>query len=423
MTEIEQTKEFKDAFNKMENSNKTLFITGKAGSGKSTLLKYYRTHSRKKVITLAPTGVAALNINGQTIHSFFKFKPDITPDRVVKYNKKNKKIYRKVETIIIDEISMVRSDLLDCIDKFLRINRENDETFGGVQMIFIGDLYQLPPVVNRREIELFKNKYKSQYFFDANVIKEIDIEVIELKKIYRQRDDKFISILNAIRNNNITDNELEKLNKQVDQFHTKIDNDFYIYLTTTNKISDRINQTEMKKLDGKTFRYNGYIEGDFDNKSLPTEKRLELKVGAQIMLLNNESSGKWVNGSIGKIDELNEEYIKITLSNGQKIIVTPHSWEIYKIFYDEKNDKLESEILGSFTQYPLKLAWAITIHKSQGKTFENVVLDIGNGTFCHGQLYVALSRCKSLEGLKLKRRIQKRDIILDDKIVEWYSKL
>ena len=424
---IELNEKFLQAINLMENTWKNIFITGRAGTGKSTLLEYFKQKTKKKIAILAPTGVAALNVGGQTIHSFFGFGPEVTLSSIENSKRLNKKIYKIIETIVIDEVSMVRADLLDCVDKFLRINRKNkDQPFGGIQMIFIGDLYQLPPVVVGKEREMFKTHYASPYFFDSKVLSQTQLEFIELEKIYRQKDQNFIELLNAIRNRTITESQIDKINKRVDQTFESPPNDFYITLTTTNDISHKINEKELSKLSGKYFSYKGQIEGQFDKNYIPTEIDLKLKIGAQVMLLNNDPSRRWINGTIGKITEVKkegkEEIIIVELPKGEKVKVSRFSWTIYKLYYNTITKALDSEIIGTFTQYPLKLAWSVTIHKGQGKTFEKVIVDIGKGTFSHGQMYVALSRCTSLNGIVLKTPIQKNHIFMDWRIVNFLTK-
>lgn len=424
---IELNEQFKQALDLMENSRENVFITGKAGTGKSTLLDYFRNTTNKKVAVLAPTGVAAVNIQGQTIHSFFKFRTDITPQKVKKYKGSDRKLYKIIETIVIDEISMVRADLLDCVDRFLRLNGKNPgKPFGGIQMVFIGDLYQLPPVVKGKEREVFRKHYKSQYFFDARVFENLKMEFVELEKIYRQKDKVFIDVLNSIRNNSITPKELEIINKRIDPDFKPNPGDFYIYLTPTNKLSAEINNKELSRLKTKLFQYEGIVRGNFDKHYFPTDILLNLKVGSQIMLLNNDSMGRWINGTVGRILDIQngekDDVITVQLMDGSKVEVEPYTWKIYNLFYNEVTRNLESESAGSFTQYPMKLAWSVTIHKSQGKTFDNVIIDIGKGTFTHGQVYVALSRCTSLDGIVLKKPIQKKHIFMDWKVVNFITR-
>ncbi|HAV10832.1 MAG TPA: AAA family ATPase [Dehalococcoidia bacterium] len=428
-TGIEINEQFQRALDMMERTGNNVFITGRAGTGKSTLLEYFRTITMKKVAVLAPTGVAALNVKGQTIHSFFKFKPDITLQKVKRIKKDDDHsatIYEKLDSIVIDEISMVRADLLDCVDKFLRLNGQRKNTpFGGIQMIFVGDLYQLPPVVKSDEKAIFSVNYETPYFFSAQAFEHLKVEFIELEKIYRQHDDRFIDLLNAIRNNSITEAELKTLNRRYIDDYKPPQNDFYIYLTTTNKTADLINAKQLETLHGDIHLFTGTLEGDFGKESLPTAIELQLKVGAQIMMLNNDAAGRWVNGTIGKVTgietiETNDTVIIAELANGDTVTISPYTWEIFKFFI--KDAALESEIVGRFTQYPLMLAWAVTIHKGQGKTFEKVIIDIGRGTFAHGQMYVALSRCTRLDGIVLKQPVLKKHIWMDYRVVKFLTK-
>lgn len=428
--DIEINEKFKEALDLIENTDKHVFITGKAGTGKSTLLEYFRSTSKKQVVVLASTGVAAVNINGQTIHSFFKFKPDITLEKVKKVKKKgDKDIYKKIDAIIIDEISMVRADLLDCVDKFLKLNGKNKELpFGGIQMVFFGDLYQLPPVVTADERRIFKDKYKTEYFFSSHLFENMELKLIELEKIYRQKDEQFIDILNSIRNNTVTEDKLCVLNERYNpDFEPPLD-EFYIHLTSRNDQAQVINENQLKKIKGKEYVFESSIKGDFDRKYFSTETNLKIKKGSQIMLLNNDSFGRWVNGTIGRVKTIenynqpDEEAVVVELNDGSEVTVTRYTWEIFKYEYNDSTKSLNTETIGSFTQYPLKLAWAVTIHKSQGKTFEKVIIDIGRGTFASGQMYVALSRCTSLEGMILKQKIQKRHILKDWRISDFLTK-
>ena len=422
---IEMNEKFSKALDMMENSSKNAFITGKAGTGKSTLLNYFKQTTRKKIAVLAPTGVAAVNIQGQTIHSFFGFKPGITVGKVKKNIYIDMALYNALDAIVIDEISMVRADLLDCVDKFLRLARDTGSPFGGAQMIFIGDLYQLPPIVPSKERELFRSHYKSQYFFDSNAFGGLDMEFIELEKIYRQKDQKFISILNMVRNNSVTDKEISEINRKVNPHFEHGRSVFYITLTTTNDLADEVNEKELSKINSKEFNYAGKIKGNFDRNSLPTDINLKLKAGAQVMLLNNDPDGRWINGSVGKIIGIRKkdkkDVIFVELSNGQAVDVEPYTWKMYNLVYNKDTGNIDSEPTGSFTQYPVRLAWAVTIHKSQGKTFDNVIIDIGRGTFSHGQVYVALSRCTNMEGIVLKKPIEKRHILMDWRVVRFLT--
>lgn len=408
----------------IENTSKSVFITGRAGTGKSTLLRYFRRHTSKDVVVLASTGVAALNVGGETIHSFFGFKPDITTDKVKKLKGAKSRSFKKINTIIIDEVSMVRADLLDCVDAFLRLNgREPNSSFGGTQMIFIGDLYQLPPVVSFKERDFFSRHYSGPYFFDADVFEDFEMEFIELEKIYRQKSKSFISVLNAIRDNSAGIKELSVLNSRVNLgFNQASASERIINLVTTNKTANEINREHLNRLGGEEYIYISDIDGEFSSRSYPTDEELFLKIGAQIMLLNNDSLGRWVNGSIGEIVNIVKDLkgggdkIVVMLSNGNLVEVLPYTWELFHFKFDDKTDKIVSETIGSFRQYPLKLAWAITIHKSQGKTFDKVIIDLGHRAFTAGQVYVALSRCVSLEGISLARPIRKSDIMTDRRI-------
>ena len=427
---IDLNPEFQRALDLMEETDKNIFITGRAGTGKSTLLNYFYSNTKKNVVLLAPTGVAAVNIGGQTIHSFFQFKPNVTLAAIKKKKgseKDKKSLYKKLTTIIIDEVSMVRADLLDCVDKFLRLNGPDAKRpFGGVQMIFIGDLYQLPPVVTSAEREIFRSHYASPYFFSAKVMESLDLEFVELEKVYRQKDDEFIRLLNAIRNKSVTDEDVALFNRRCNPSFELSGNDFYISLTSTNDLADSINEQRLAQLPGKVWKAQGFVDGDFGAESMPTALELKLKKGAQIMMLNNDSYGQWVNGTIGKIkkftkNEDGEEVIVADLDNGETVEIAPYTWKIYKYFL--KDEELHSEEVGSFHQYPVRLAFAVTIHKSQGKTFEKVVIDVGRGTFAHGQMYVALSRCTTLEGLVLKNPLKKSHVLMDWQVVKFLTGL
>ena len=425
---IDFNPEFQGALALMEDSQRNILITGRAGTGKSTLLTYFRDHTKKKAVILAPTGVAAVNVEGQTIHSFFHFKPSVTPASIKKKKSAGKEkttIYKKLTTIVIDEVSMVRADLLDCVDKFLRLNGPEEKMpFGGVQMIFIGDLYQLPPVVTSAERDIFKTHYSSPYFFSAKVFDQLNMEFLELEKVYRQKDDDFVRLLNTIRNRTATDDDLAKFNSRCDPQFEAPDGSFYLSLTSTNDLASVINEKRLAELPGKAWKASGIIEGDFGKEYLPTTVDLKLKKGAQIMLLNNDSLGQWINGTIGKIKKFekndeDEDVIVAELDNGDTARISPYTWKIYRFFL--KNEELRSEEVGSFTQYPVRLAFAVTIHKSQGKTFENVVIDVGRGTFAHGQMYVALSRCTTLGGIVLKQPLKKNHIMMDWQVVKFLT--
>jgi ATP-dependent DNA helicase PIF1 len=406
----------------LEDSKESLFLTGKAGVGKSTLLSYFLEHTKKNVVVLAPTGVAALNVRGETLHSFFHFKPGITPEEAQNEAKKIKRktFYRSIEMIIIDEISMVRADLLDCVDLFLKAVLSKEKPFGGIRMVFIGDLYQLPPVVTREDHKYFEEVYSSPYFFSSNVMKDPSflLSFIELEKIFRQKDASFIELLNNIRKNSLTDEDLLLLNKRA--FLPENDQGC-LYLTTTNASATKINEEKLLQLDGNLHEFEADIEGDFDLKASPTDASLKLKAGAQVIFLVNQSEGLWVNGTIGKVKEIFHDRILIETEEGNEVEVMRFHWTLYKYDFDSKKKQLFQKEVGSFHQYPLKLAWAITIHKSQGKSFDRVILDLERGSFAHGQTYVALSRCRSIEGLFLKKPLQRGHILMDLRVVRFLT--
>ena len=427
MGKIEINEKFKEAIGAV-NGCKNVFITGKAGTGKLTLLKIIRDDINKNYVVLAPTGVAVVNIGGQTIHSFFKFRPDITIEKVLKKyrNIRDSELYKNLEILIIDEISMVRADLLDCVNQFLKMHGPNKNApFGGIQLVFIGDLYQLPPVVTYKEKEIFNSLYESPYFFDSKAFKETNFKLIELEKIYRQTEADFISILNAVRNRSIDDRLLSLLNKNVDFKFKPNSNEEFIELVTVNSKADEINYKRLQELTGRMYTYEGIITGNFDERSYPAPYVLDLKVGSQIMLTNNDKLGRWINETVGRIEKIKKdddrEIVFVRLENGKLVDVSSNTWEIFKFSYDRVNNKITTETTESFTQYPIILSWAITIHKSQGKTFQKVIVDMGKGSFAHGQTYVALSRCTTLSGLVLRVPIQKHHIMLDWKVVNFLT--
>lgn len=419
---IDFNEHFQEAWQIIEETEKNLLLTGQAGTGKSTFLKWICQNSSKNPVILAPTGVAALNVGGQTVHSFFRFGPDITLDKVSRVKPYDKSLYRQLRLIIIDEISMVRADLLDCVDLFLRLHGQvKNSPFGGVQMVFIGDLYQLPPVVTTKESQAFQFVYETPYFFSSNAFKSSDFQFVEFERVYRQEEADFLEILNRIRNNTADDAVLEELNKRLDPDFEPPPEDFYIYLTTTNQRAEEINLRRLNDLKGRTYKFSGLVEGKIEELPAPIE--LVLKVGSQVMLLNNDPDGRWVNGDVGKVMGIrpDDETITVELNRGNEVEVTPYQWKVFEYYFHKEEGQIKSRAVGSFTQFPLKLAWAITIHKSQGLTFDKVILDLERGTFAHGQLYTALSRCRSLAGLILKRPVKKGHIKLDRSIVKFLT--
>ncbi len=422
---LELSKDFKYALDVFEKTTKSLFVTGRAGTGKSTLLQLFRNTTRKKTIVLAPTGVAALNVKGQTIHSFFGFPAKPLNKSDIR-KRKNHKLYKNIEVLIIDEISMVRADLLDNIDYFLRVNRGNMlDPFGGVQVIFFGDLFQLPPIVSTEvERNLFQTIYESPYFFSAQVFEEgFEMEKLELRKTYRQESRHFIRLLDGVRVNQMDFEDLEDLNERYDpEFQSE---DFYITLSTRNAIVDQLNERELKQLTTDEYTFLASITGNFNPKLFPTESALKLKNGAQVMFVKNDPRRRFVNGTIGRITKIDYNSIVVDITDNQgkrSLEVEKLEWEIqrYQVSKEDQS-KIDAEIVGTFKQYPLRLAWAITIHKSQGKTFDKVIIDLGRGAFEHGQTYVALSRCRTLEGIVLKQKIRMRDILVDERIVQFYE--
>jgi ATP-dependent DNA helicase PIF1 len=429
-TPLVLSEDFKYALDLIEKTKTSLFLTGKAGTGKSTLLSLFKTTTRKKMAILAPTGVAALNVQGQTIHSFFGFPPRIITPKEAGQKTTRKdllRLYKSLDVLIIDEISMVRADILDGIDIFLRRNRENFKPFGGVQMIFVGDLFQLPPVVKNDPMEraYFTDYYDSPYFFSAKVMQEPDFEIehLELRKVYRQDSRHFLRLLEAVRLNTADFDDLEDLNERyVPQFPSTPG---YITLCARNATADRINRAELGQLETPIFSFSAEVKGQFDPALYPTEFEMTLRKGAQVMFIKNDPERAFVNGTIGVIEEIDDENIavRVTDPNGKSTLVdvVKHDWEILR-YKADSTGSIEAEAIGSFQQYPLKLAWAITIHKSQGKTFDKVLLDLGGGAFEHGQLYVALSRCRTLEGIVLRQPIKMSDIITDERIVDYYGR-
>ncbi len=422
---IKLTKEFKQAFETIEKTKKNIFLTGRAGTGKSTLLKYFRKKTKKKHIVLAPTGVAALNVKGQTIHSFFGFHPQITKQMVRKASDEKRVLMGGLQTIVIDEISMVRADLLDCIDASLRLNRKSKEPFGGVQMIFIGDLFQLPPVVTRDETDRFKTEYESPYFFSADVMRHTPIEIIELKTVHRQTENHFIDLLEKVRMKSLDYDDLTHWNECHNPYFDPREETGYIHLTTTNKMAHQRNQYELKQLSGKEWKLRGKSEGQIPDRRMPSDALIAIKEGARIMFTVNDPEKRFVNGSLGTVKKIKKNGLSkdpilvIELENGTQIKVARHTWELFE--YTQGDNGPTESVVGSFSQYPIALAWAVTIHKSQGKTFDKVLVDIGWGAFAHGQMYVALSRCTTFDGLVLMKPLKQKDVILDRAVVQFMN--
>ena len=427
-------KEFQDALQLITHTRQSVFLTGKAGTGKSTFLKYICNHTKKKYVVLAPTGIAAINAGGVTLHSFFKlpFRPMLPDDpdlslshgrifEFFKYPKEKRKIIAEVDLIIIDEISMVRADIIDCVDRILRVYSGNMRLpFGGKQLLFVGDVFQLEPVVPSDQKEILSLFYASPFFFSARVFKDINLVPIELQKVYRQTDSVFINILDRIRNNAARKQELDTLNGRYFPSFEPQNEDMYITLATRRDQVDFINEKKLAELPGEEYVSVGKIEGDFPESSLPTQLNLSIKEQAQVIFIDNDYERRWVNGTIGMVSGIDENgNVYVLLESGVEHLVEPTSWRNYTYKYNEKEKRIEEEIVGTFEQLPIRLAWAITVHKSQGLTFSRVVVDLTGGVFAGGQTYVALSRCTSLEGLVLKSNISSRDIFIRKEIVEF----
>ena len=426
--------EFQDALNLITHTHQSVFLTGKAGTGKSTFLKYICQHTKKKYVVLAPTGIAAINAGGVTLHSFFKLPfrpmlpddPDLSTQRgriydFFKYPKEKRKILQEVELIIIDEISMVRADLIDCIDKILRVFSGNARMpFGGKQLLFVGDVFQLEPVVKVDEREILARFYPNPFFFSAHVFQAINLVPIELRKVYRQRDSHFVQILDRIRANEASTQELRALNTRCFPTFEPQNEDMFVTLATRRDQVDHINEKKLAELPGEEFVSVGKLEGEFPESSLPTQLRLSIKEQAQVIFIDNDRDRRWVNGTIGMVSGIDVDgKVYVLLENGVEHLVEPTTWRNYKYAYNEEEKRIEEEIIGTFEQLPLRLAWAITIHKSQGLTFSRVVVDLTGGVFAGGQTYVALSRCTSLEGLVLRSPVKQQDIFVRKEIVSF----
>ena len=429
METIKENKVLTFAEKLITETTNSIFLTGKAGTGKSTFLRKIAIECEKQLVVLAPTGIAAINAKGQTIHSFFKvpfgpLQPSDARLRKIKFKPDHLATIENLELLIIDEISMVRADLLDAIDFLLRKFKKIAKPFGGIQVLLVGDLFQLEPVLPRDEKVFIENFYRTPYFFSAWVFNEMDIVNLELQEIYRQTDPHFIGLLNKIRSKKASYDDLIQLNNRPSK-QMLADKSFYITLCTTRSRAKMINDEKLKELTEEEFVFQGEIKDKFPINNLPTDLELKLKKGAQVIFIQNDYSGekKYVNGTIGKIESLDNETIKVALDNGKTVVVEQTFWENLEYKFNSENNKIEDTIIGTFTQYPLKLAWAITIHKSQGLTFENVKIDLDRGAFAAGQLYVALSRCTSFEGIILSTKIRQSDIIVRQEVIDYYTKM
>lgn len=424
--------EFQNALRLIQYTRQSVFLTGKAGTGKSTFLKHVCKVTKKKYVVLAPTGIAAINAGGSTLHSFFKlpFHPLLPDDPnfqgkklhdTLKYSSDHRKLIQNIELVIIDEISMVRADIIDFIDKVLRIySRNMREPFGGKQVLLVGDIFQLEPVVKADEREIISRFYPNPYFFSARVFQEMELVAIELTKVYRQTDKVFVGVLDRIRTNTAGSADLQLLNTRCNTPIHKGENDMYITLATRRDTVDHINEQKLAELPGKAVKLQGEIHGEFPENSLPTLMELIVKPGAQVIFIKNDQEKRWVNGTIGTISGLSDDGIMyVVTEDGKEFDVHKESWSNVRYRYNETEKKIEEEELGTFIQYPIRLAWAITVHKSQGLTFSRAIIDFSGGVFAGGQTYVALSRCTSLEGIQLKREITRADIFVRPEIVSF----
>jgi hypothetical protein len=429
----------------VNHTNQHIFLTGKAGTGKTTFLKYIQAHTHKSAVVVAPTGVAAINAGGVTMHSFFQlpfgpfipttskgFNPEASSvtDKHglfsnIRFNNDKRDLLNELELLIIDEVSMVRADMLDAMDTILRHFRKKPFLpFGGVQVLYIGDLFQLPPVMPDAEWEILKEHYESPFFFHSKVVEEAAPLYVELKKIYRQNEMHFINLLNGVRNNQVSQADLQLLNSKYQPNFNPSGSDKYITLSTHNKKADIINAAELNKLPGKAFRFMGTITKDFSEKALPTEMELLLKEGAQVMFIKNDSGGerKYYNGKLGVVKNIAGETITVAFDTGEpEMKLVKEKWKNIRYSYNKEKDKIDEEEIGSFEQYPIRLAWAITIHKSQGLTFTKAIIDAG-ASFAAGQVYVALSRCTTLDGLVLHSRINASAIATDERVIRFAEK-
>ncbi|MBU2532591.1 MAG: AAA family ATPase [Alphaproteobacteria bacterium] len=408
------TPDFEAAFRFIDEGDGSLFVTGRAGTGKSTLLRLLRDKLQEEAVVVAPTGLAAVNVGGQTIHSFFGFPPRmIAPDDIRR--SRNGRVMRKMRFLIIDEVSMVRSDMMWAIDQSLRINRGRPrEPFGGVRLLLFGDLQQLPPVVQAGdEAGHLEENYGGVYFFCIPTLTEGDgTQLLELNKVFRQTDEVLVGVLNAVRDGQAGPREIDTLNQRVAPIRTLSEGQDHVILTPTNEAANRINRAYLNALPGAEYTYAAGVIGEFNQNAQPTESSLFLKVGAKVIILRNDADGRWVNGTVAEVSRLTESQVFVKI-NGREHEIEQASWENRRYAFDQTQEKIIETVAGTFRQFPLRLAWALTIHKSQGLTLDKVYIDFGRGTFAHGQAYVALSRCRTLDGLSMARPIRASDIKFD----------
>lgn len=417
---ITPTREYQAAIDHIRESSSSLFITGRAGTGKSTLLKCLARALGDRCVTLAPTGLAAVNVGGQTIHSFFGFPPRLIRADDIKRSR-NGRVMRKLDVLIIDEVSMVRSDLMWAIDHALRLNRGRPrEPFGGVRLLLFGDMHQLPPVVQEAEVQQhLDDAYGGPFFFNHSALRDgAGTVLLELEQVFRQKDERLLAVLNSVREGYASDDELTWLNERVNPVRTLAEGEPYVILTPTNAAASRINRAYLDALPGTPQAYQASVAGEFSPAAHPTDQTLVLKIGAKVILLRNDAERRWVNGSIARIAKVTESRVWIEIG-GREHEIEPASWESRRYAFDQVENKIVETVAGSFKQFPLRLAWALTIHKSQGLTLDKVYIDLGRGTFAHGQTYVALSRCRTLEGLALARPLRVSDLNFDPSAIDY----
>lgn len=408
------TEEYRTALDFIREGDGHLFVTGRAGTGKSTLLRALRSAIDSELAVVAPTGLAAVNVGGQTIHSFFGLPPRLIRSDDIRRSR-NGQVMRKLSFLVIDEVSMVRSDLMWAIDQSLRVNRGRPrEPFGGVRLVLFGDLHQLPPVVQEAEVAShLEEEFGGPFFFSVPALREGPGTLrLELTQVFRQSDEALITVLNRIRDGEADAEDLEELNQRVAPIRTLREGEKFVILTPTNAAAHRINTAYLDALPGRALTYEAGITGDFTQASQPTDSALTLKEGAKVILLRNDPERRWVNGTVARISRLEDKRVFIEVE-GREHDLEPVSWEQRRYAYDNEQEKVVGTVAGTFRQFPVRLAWALTIHKAQGLTLDNVYIDLGRGTFAHGQAYVALSRCRSLEGLALARKLEPRDILFD----------
>lgn len=388
-----------------------LFLTGRAGTGKTTLLRKFLAEAGERAVVVAPTGVAAMNAGGQTIHSFFKLPPRLIEAQDVR-RLPNARVVRAIDTMVIDEISMVRADMLDAIDRSLKLNRGSKRPFGGVRMILSGDLHQLPPVVSADEGPILQERFGGSYFHSAPAFREAEFALLALKHVFRQEDPRFLALLNALRTNRVTPSDEATLAALVSKRSAADASETHVVLTPNNANAFRINQTRLAELKTESKVFRADVQGQFDDKSFPTESDLELKVGARVMLIRNDAEGRWVNGTLAHVEGFGGRSVIVRIGS-RAYEIEPAAWEKYRYDFEADTKKVKRAVVGTFKQLPLRLAYAVTVHKAQGLTLDNVFIDFDSGMFAHGQAYVAFSRARTLEGLEISRPLRPRDLVLD----------